>query len=88
MATNGVGSGVAPSGVTDAVLMPSDPVPEGAIPVRGVEFDEFKDRSITVAELVEGMANMGFQASSIGQAVDIVNGMVCKYIRTRTILTF
>lgn len=78
MATNGIVNGAAPSGATDAVLKPSDPVPDSAIPVRGVEFDMFKDRNMTVAELVEGMTNMGFQASSIGQAVDIVNGMVCK----------
>jgi deoxyhypusine synthase len=78
MATSGITNGAAPSGATDAVLKPSDPVPEGAIPVRGVEFNRFTDRNMTVAELVDGMSHMGFQASSIGQAVDIVNGMVCK----------
>jgi hypothetical protein len=78
MAANGVISGTAPSGATDAVLKPSDPVPDSAIPVQGLDFDNFTDRNVTVAELVEGMANMGFQASSIGQAVEIVNGMVCK----------
>ena len=88
MATNGIINGVAPPGATDAVLKPSDPVPEGAIPVRGVEFDKFTDRNITAAELVEGMTNMGFQATSIGQAVEIVNGMVCKQIRSRNFLTF
>jgi deoxyhypusine synthase len=67
----------APSGATDAVLKPSDPVPEGAMPVKGLDFNDFKDRNITVAELVENMAQMGFQASSIGQAAKIVDGMVC-----------
>lgn len=67
----------APSGATDAVLKPSDPVPEGAMPVKGLDFNNFKDRDITVAELVENMAQMGFQASSIGQAARIVDGMVC-----------
>ena len=78
MTTNGAVNGIAPSGATDAVLKPSDPVPASAIPVQGLDFDKFKDHNVTVAELVEGMSNMGFQASSIGQAVDIVNGMVCK----------
>jgi deoxyhypusine synthase len=73
--TNGV-SAPPPSTVTDAVLKPSDPVPDDAIPVKGLDFDDFKDRNITVAELVENLKNVGFQATSIGRAVDIVNGMV------------
>jgi len=74
MATNGG----APSGATDAVLKPSDPVPEGAVPVQGLDFDNFKGRNVSAAELVESMGRMGFQASSIGQAAKIVDGMVCK----------
>lgn len=66
----------APSGATGAVLKASDPVPESAVPVKGLDFDAFADRNITVAELVENLASVGFQATSIGQAVDIVNGMV------------
>lgn len=66
----------APSGAQDAVLKPSDPVPEGAIPVTGLDFDKFAGRNITVAEMVEGMGNMGFQATSVGQATQIINGMV------------
>ena len=77
MASNGPVNGTAPTGVTDAVLKPSDPVPEGAIPVEGLDFDNFADRNVTVAELVSGMTNMGFQATSIGQAVSIIDGMVC-----------
>ena len=76
MATNGVLNGTPPSGATDAVLKVSDPVPEDATPVDGLDFEKFADRNVTVAELVTGMTNMGFQASSIGQAVEIVNGMV------------
>lgn len=66
----------APSGATDAVLRPSDPVPEDAVTVKGLEFDDFTGRNITVAELVENLGRVGFQASSIGQAADIINGMV------------
>jgi len=77
-------NGSAPSGATDAVLKPSDPVPEGAMPVKGLDFNDFKAVDITAAELVENMAQMGFQASSIGQAAKIVDGMVCNCIHALT----
>jgi deoxyhypusine synthase len=44
--------------------------------VVGLDFDKFADRNITVAEMVESMTNMGFQATSVGQAAQIINGMV------------
>ncbi|KAK5166166.1 Deoxyhypusine synthase [Saxophila tyrrhenica] len=74
MATNGE-LGAAPSGATEAVLKPSDPVPEGAIPIQGLDFSEYAGRNISVAEMVEKMGSMGFQATSIGQAAKIVDGM-------------
>jgi len=66
----------APSAATDAVLKPSEPVPEGATEVQGIDFDAFAQRSITVEELVDGFARMGFQATAIGEAVRIINAMV------------
>lgn len=66
----------APTGATDAVLKPSAPVPEDAAEVQGIDFDRFAGRSITVDELVSGYANMGFQATAVGQAVRIINDMV------------
>ncbi len=75
--TNGVGPHTgAPSHATDAVLKPSDPVPDGAQEVKGIEFDKFREQDITVSELVAGMATMGFQASAVSKAVQIVNDMV------------
>lgn len=68
-------NGIAPSSATGAVLMPSDPVPNDAVPVKGVDFNDFKDREITVAELVESMGHAGFQSSSLSQAVKIIDGM-------------
>lgn len=65
----------APNGATEAVLKPSDPVPEGAIPVKGLDPSNFEDAPITVAQLVENMSSMGFQATSIGQAAQIVEQM-------------
>ncbi|KAL2352026.1 Deoxyhypusine synthase [Cryomyces antarcticus] len=74
MATNGHNAG-APSGAADAVLKRSDPVSEEAREVQGIEFNEYADRSITVEELVAGMTTMGFQATSVGEAVEIIEGM-------------
>ncbi|PSN71018.1 DS-domain-containing protein [Corynespora cassiicola Philippines] len=65
----------APSGATDAVLKPSEPVPEGAREVQGIDFDKYAGRSITVDELVGGYGSMGFQATAVGEAVRIINGM-------------
>jgi deoxyhypusine synthase len=62
--------------VKDAVFVTSDPVPEGAMRVRGIDFNLHKDGDISVVDLVEGMSNMGFQASAIGDAVRIINEMV------------
>jgi hypothetical protein len=65
----------APSGAKDAVLVKSDQMPEGAQQVEDFDFDRFK-APVTAVDLLEGMRHMGFQASSIGEAVRIINGMV------------
>lgn len=77
MASSDKTTAAAPNGATDAVLKPSDPVPEGSVPVAGLDFDKYAGRDMTAAEMVENMASMGFQASSVGQAAQIINGMVC-----------
>jgi len=69
-------SSSAPTGATDAVLKPSDPIPEGSREVQGIDFNQYASRSITVEELVGGYASMGFQATSVGEAVRIINNMV------------
>ncbi|CAF9942693.1 Deoxyhypusine synthase, partial [Imshaugia aleurites] len=65
----------APTLSTDAVLKPSAPVPTNAQPVSGVEFNDYPNRDITVAELVSNMTNTGFQASAVAEAVRIINDM-------------
>lgn len=65
-----------PSSVTDAVLVASEPVPEGTHKVSGVDFDLYKDRDITVAELVDNMRYTGFQGSAVADAARIINNMV------------
>lgn len=61
---------------TEAVLKLSDPVADSARQVKGVEFDDFRERDMTVKEMVTGMASMGFQASAVADAVRIINDMV------------
>jgi hypothetical protein len=67
-----------PSNATDAVLKPSEPVPDGSREVQGIDFNDYAERNITVEELVGGYANMGFQATAVGEAVRIVNEMVSR----------
>lgn len=62
-----------------AVLVQSEPMPADAQKVEELDFNKHKDKPITVEELMAGMTNMGFQASSIGEAVKIINDMVPTY---------
>lgn len=74
-----------PSSATDAVLVASEPVPEGVRQVRGVDFNRYQGRDITVADMVEHMAGMGFQASAVADAVRIINDMVCILLSSASI---
>ncbi|KAL8993973.1 MAG: hypothetical protein Q9169_005946 [Polycauliona sp. 2 TL-2023] len=65
----------APGKATDAVLKPSAPIPQNARVVRGVEFNDHTNSPLTVEELVNNMATMGFQASAVSEAVRIANDM-------------
>ena len=67
---------VPPSAATDAVLVPSEPVPEGSLEVHGVDFERFYGRDITVAEMMDNMLHMGFQASAVAESVRVINDMV------------
>jgi deoxyhypusine synthase len=65
-----------PSVSTAAVLKQSINMPQDAQKVEELNFNEFVGRSITVEDLINGTQNMGFQATSIGEAVRIINEMV------------
>ena len=69
-------SGQPPASVTDAVLVKSVEMPEGSQKVEELDFNKFKGRPITVDDLFQGMKHMGFQASSMGEAIRIINEMV------------
>lgn len=78
MASSDEPRGAPPSSVTDAVLVPSNEMPKDAKKVEELDFNKFAGRPITVDDLMSGMNNMGFQASSIGEAVRIINDMVSR----------
>lgn len=69
-------AGLPPSAATEAVLVKSVEMPEGSQKVEELDFNKFKGRPITVDDLYQGMKHMGFQASSMCEAVRIINEMV------------
>jgi deoxyhypusine synthase len=66
-----------PSSIAAAVLTPSHEMPRGSQKVEELDFNALAGGPITVEDLISGMNHMGFQASSIGEAVRIINDMVC-----------
>lgn len=71
-------SNAPPASATSAVLVQSTGMPEGSQKVEELDFNQFAGRAITVDDLIGGMNHMGFQATSIGEAVRIINDMVRK----------
>jgi len=72
------GDGAAPPSATSAVLKESIQMPKGSQKVEELDFNKFAGKSMTVEDLISGMNHMGFQASSIGEAVRIINDMAWK----------
>lgn len=70
--SNGPG---APSSAKDAVLVKSDDMPSDAQAVEELDFNQFNGHPVPVDALLGGMRHMGFQASSMSRAVDIINHM-------------
>jgi deoxyhypusine synthase len=64
-----------PSQAHDAVLVKSEDMPADAQKVEELDFNNFEG-PVTAQDLLHGMRHMGFQASSIGEAVRIINDMV------------
>lgn len=65
-----------PLAAADAVLKISAPLPKDVQEVRGIDFDNYKGKDVTVRQLVADMGVMGFQASAVSEAARIINGMV------------
>uniref|UniRef100_A0A060SXE4 Deoxyhypusine synthase n=1 Tax=Blastobotrys adeninivorans TaxID=409370 RepID=A0A060SXE4_BLAAD len=65
--------GELPALANDAVLKPSVDISEKATPVSGLDFD--KGKNPRASDIVAGMRNMGFQASSLSKACEIIDEM-------------
>lgn len=66
-----------PAKATDAVLVASDPVPEGVQQVRGIDWLALPAEQRTIiSAFVDHLVGQGFQSSSIGDAIRIINDMV------------
>lgn len=61
-----------PAQAAAAVLLQSEPVSHDAVPVRGPNFEDGLD----LQALLRSYEQIGFQATSFAQAVEIVNKMV------------
>lgn len=59
----------------DAVLKHSVEVPEDFVKVSGVDYSQDAAYNSTATHLIDSMRNMGFQASSVASACDIINEM-------------
>lgn len=76
--------GLPPQKAVDAVLIRSDPMPEGSDVVRGYDFNE----GIDYHKLFKSYARTGFQATNVGKAIEEINKMVrcdCKWWSLRII---
>lgn len=68
-------SGAPPTGAHDAVLVKSEDMPTDAQQVEELDFNKIKG-PITAEDLFLATRHMGFQASSMGEAIRIINDMV------------
>lgn len=59
--------------------MPSEPMPDFAVSVKGPNFDEDMD----LQKLLASYSRIGFQANSLGKAIDIVNKMVSSLFQVK-----
>jgi deoxyhypusine synthase len=61
-----------PASVSNAVLKPSYPLMENVVSVQGPNFDD----NLSLQQLLASYERIGFQANSLGKAIEVVNRMV------------
>ena len=64
-----------PEMLQNAVLMESVPVPDHFVKVEGIDYSKENAKDMRASDLIDAMKTMGFQASSVGQACDIIDNM-------------
>lgn len=65
-----------PVGASSAVLQRSEPIPDNAVPVQGPNFDA----PLSLRQFLQSYEQIGFQANSLGKAINIVNHMVKQFV--------
>lgn len=69
-----------PESIAAALLKPSETIPDTAISVQGPDFD----KGMSLQDLLHSYERIGFQATSFGRAIDIINRMVCSVFCAHT----
>mgnify|MGYP003362200921 CR=1 FL=1 len=64
-----------PDILQEAVLMESKPVPDHFVKVEGIDYSKENATDMSATDLIDAMKTMGFQASSVGQACEIIQNM-------------
>ncbi|CAI4051683.1 hypothetical protein N7582_005261 [Saccharomyces uvarum] len=64
-----------PELLQDAVLKASVPVPDDFVKVKGIDYSKPEATDMRATDLIEAMKTMGFQASSVGTACEIIDSM-------------
>ncbi|AAS50330.1 AAL036Wp [Eremothecium gossypii ATCC 10895] len=61
--------------LADHVFKHSGPIPESFVEVKGIDYSKPDAIDMRASDLIKSMKTMGFQASSLGQACDIIDEM-------------
>lgn len=67
--------GKLPDILSESVLKSSVPVPEDFVEVKGIDYSKPESRNMKAKDLIKGMKTMGFQASSLSEACEIIDEM-------------
>lgn len=67
--------GKLPNLASEAVLVKSEPVPDDFVEVLGIDYSKDSAYNMKAVDLIDSMKTMGFQASSVASACDIINKM-------------
>lgn len=61
-----------PTGALDAVFVESVEMPEGSVLIQGPDFN----KELSLSQLLGAYKQIGYQGSSLGEAIDIIKEMV------------
>lgn len=64
-----------PTGALDAVFVESVEMPEGSVLIQGPDFN----KKLSLSELLGSYKQIGYQGSSLGEAMEIIKEMVSKF---------